>query len=86
MNIKASGKEILILVVDDDPSVLETFKLIGELFPAAQIDTAISATQAQALVSARSYDLVIIDIVMPDMDGFELCQLFKHHPHTSHAS
>jgi len=66
---KQNGK---ILIVDDDPDTTLIFKkaLMDEGFK--QVDTVNDPLLALKNFKAGSYDLLIIDIVMPQMDGFGL--------------
>ncbi len=65
-----------ILVVDDDPSIREviTFKLesAGHNFEEAG-----NGQEALDLFQARGADLIILDVGMPEMDGFELCRRIR---------
>jgi len=71
-----------ILVVDDEPDVLElvTYNLGQAGF---QTDTA--ADGAEALRKARSNapDLILLDLMLPEMDGLEVCKLLRRDAKTS---
>ena len=71
-----------ILVVDDEPDVLElvTYNLGQAGF---QTDTA--ADGAEALRKARSTapDLILLDLMLPEMDGLEVCKLLRRDAKTS---
>jgi DNA-binding response OmpR family regulator len=56
------------LVVDDEPHIVELLKecLEGEGY---QVDGAVTASQALELIRHTSYDFMILDIMLPDMDG-----------------
>jgi CheY-like chemotaxis protein len=60
-----------LLVVDDDPSIHE---LVGAMLAGKgwELDRAGSGDEALAHLKTRSYDLVLSDILMPDMDGLTL--------------
>ncbi len=65
---KNSGKKKLILLVDDDPAILEIFSLL--LREAGyRVDTAEHALAAMASVVRQRPDLVLADIRMPIVDG-----------------
>ncbi len=75
-------KQPLILVVDDEPAILELVTDI--LLPAGYlVNTATNGKEALAAVQAHPYDLVITDMIMPQMGGMELVQYLRlHHPET----
>ena len=61
-----------ILIVDDDEMV--RIALNELLKPEGyEIDSAGSAKEALNKIDEKSYDLLMLDIIMPEMDGFELC-------------
>jgi two-component system cell cycle response regulator len=65
-----------VLVVDDIPAnvkLLET-KLSAEYF---DVLTASSGPDALAICEQGLCDLVLLDVMMPDMDGFEVCRRLK---------
>jgi diguanylate cyclase (GGDEF)-like protein len=72
-----------ILFVDSDPAVGRTFRrTVGQL--QFEIDIASSAEEALALSRRISYPIVVTDMHMPDIDGFELVELLtKHNPETT---
>ena len=69
----------IVLVVDDSPGTLgvlnETLEQAGYTVLMAQ-----SAASAMAVISRVLPDLVLIDAVMPEMDGFEACRRMKRNP------
>lgn len=72
-----------ILVVDDIPAnvrLLEA-KLSSEYF---DVITAANGPQALEIARRESPDIVLLDVMMPGMDGFEVCQRIKSDPVTSH--
>lgn len=64
-----------ILVVDDEPVNLRVLKQI--LQEHYQLMFATNAKQAQELLKKELPDLILLDVMMPDMTGFELCALLK---------
>lgn len=60
-----------ILVVDDMPETVETLHDLLET-EGATVQMAISAAEALRLIKKTNFDLVITDIAMPDMDGYEM--------------
>ncbi|WP_373288910.1 hybrid sensor histidine kinase/response regulator [Paenibacillus nasutitermitis] len=69
---------IHILVVDDDPVNLNV--LVGILSSEPYtVTTATSAREALALLGSRQWDLLIADVMMPQMSGYELTQKVREH-------
>jgi PAS domain S-box-containing protein len=68
-----------ILCVDDDPEVL-TF--IGRLLEGegVEVDRCTSGTEALERIATREYGLVLLDIAMPGIDGWETCRRIKSDP------
>ena len=64
-----------ILIVDDDPDVVEVVNLCFSLrWPDAHLISCSTGQDALAHVEKDKPDLVLLDIVLPDMDGFQVCQ------------
>jgi DNA-binding response OmpR family regulator len=64
-----------VLVVDDEPEIIEVVNLcFGLRWPEAEVISAGSAEEALDLIEGRAPDLVLLDIVLPGMDGFTVCQ------------
>jgi len=60
------------LIVDDEPDITSFFQNALSNKGFEQVDTVNDPLLALKNFKAESYDLLIIDIVMPEMDGFEL--------------
>ena len=72
-----------VLVVDDLPpnvKLLEA-RLNAEYFETL---TAFNGEEALALCEQGKCDIVLLDVMMPSMDGFEVCRRLKAHPATAH--
>ena len=72
-----------VLVVDD---VLANVKLLEARLSAEYFDvvTAASGTDALAICERAECDVVLLDVMMPHMDGFEVCRRLKSNPVTHH--
>ena len=70
------GNESRILIVDDEPLNL---KLMEALLTSAKYSVVKSSSGPDALkaVSGSQFDLIILDVMMPGMDGFEVCRRLK---------
>ncbi len=75
-------KEIKILLVDDEPDILEIvgFNLQQEGF---QIFTATNGHEAIAKAKKERPQLIIMDVMMPEMDGMEACEAIRKIPELS---
>lgn len=72
-----------ILVVDDIPANVKLLeaRLIAEYF---DVLTAVDGFEALSICQTDQVDLILLDIMMPGMDGFEVCERLKADPHTAH--
>ena len=65
-----------ILVVDDDEMVLMALEEL--LSPEGYaVHTVLSGAEALKKLDQNGYDLLVLDIIMPEMDGFELCKRIR---------
>lgn len=71
-----------ILLVDDDPDFVEATKIVLESAP-YQVEVAYDGTEALAKVHEEKPDLIILDIIMPEQDGFKVCKALKEDPELS---
>ncbi len=70
--------KIKILSVDDNPDNLLIIKaLLDDLFPEVSVFTALTGVKGIELAAAEDPDVILLDIVMPEMDGFDVCKLLK---------
>jgi two-component system phosphate regulon response regulator PhoB len=68
-----------ILVVDDEPDILELvrFNLVQA---GLQVETAATAEQALAALRRSPFDLVVLDLVLPDRPGTDVCREIRRDP------
>lgn len=73
-----------VLLVEDS---MPTRKLMSNLLikQGLKVETAIDGAQALDVLPKISPDLVVLDIVMPNMNGYELCRQIKSNPKTQHV-
>jgi DNA-binding response OmpR family regulator len=73
-----------IIIIEDEPDILEvlSYNLRREGF---EIMSATDGNQGLALVKRELPDLVLLDLMLPGMDGVELCTNIKKHPQTQHT-
>jgi two-component system, OmpR family, KDP operon response regulator KdpE len=69
-----------ILVVDDDPQIRRVMRvtLTAEGYEVSEVS---SGEEALERLHCENYDLVLLDVVMPDIGGIEVCRTLRHGPH-----
>ena len=70
------GNQTRILVVDDEQSITDfvSFNLQKEGY---EVDTAAAGDEAVEMAGAGDYDLVILDVMLPGLDGYEVCRRIR---------
>lgn len=73
-----------ILIVDDEPDIRELieYNLRKEGY---QVTTAVNGKEAIKLAKENTPDLIILDIMMPEMDGIEACRIMRTMPEFRHT-
>ena len=74
--------EHTVLLVDDNAQNLELLEIYMEDLPEVRVVTATNGLEAMAKVAEESPDLILLDIMMPKMSGFEVCKRIKSDPKT----
>ena len=70
-----------VLVVDDEPMNL---RILGEVLRNhCRVSVATCGPDALEIARAQQPELILLDVMMPDMDGFEVCRRLKADPATS---
>ncbi|WP_190810004.1 response regulator transcription factor [Flagellimonas sp. S3867] len=72
-------KDIKILLVDDEPDILEivSYNLSSEGY---QVYTAKNGVEGVAKAKKKNPHLIILDVMMPEMDGIEACEIIRNTP------
>ena len=80
-NVEPAGtSRFTVLVVDDTPKNLQ---VVGNLLKKHyQVDVATHSKQALEKISKRPPDLILLDIMMPEMDGYEVCRCLRDNTQT----
>jgi len=68
-----------ILIVDDDPSICDTLTTMLQ-FKGYETRVASNGREALAMARAEPPDLVLLDVMMPEVDGLEVCRAFQQDP------
>lgn len=70
-----------ILVIDDDPDIVElvreTLETEGYL-----VDSALSCREAEEYLAEKIPDLIVLDLILPDGDGYDLCRMITQNRKT----
>ena len=74
-----------ILIIDDEPNSLKTFKdAITRYLPDLEIIHALSGEEGLRIAKQTQPDTIVLDIIMPGMDGYEVCRRLKASESTQH--
>jgi two-component system, OmpR family, response regulator len=65
-----------VLVVDDEPNIRELVQ-VALKFHGCAVTTSATGTDALALAQTADPDLIVLDVVLPDIDGFEVCRRLR---------
>ena len=68
-----------VLVVDDEPNIVMSLRFLMER-EGFQVEVAATGQAAVAALDRQPADLVLLDIMMPELDGFEVCQRIRSNP------
>jgi DNA-binding response OmpR family regulator len=66
-----------ILLVDDEQGILDIFILLLQKEGFQEIKTATSGDEALSIVKNYNLDLILLDVTLPDIDGFQLCSQIR---------
>jgi sigma-B regulation protein RsbU (phosphoserine phosphatase) len=71
----------VVLAVDDTPENLDVVK--GILVPEYKVKVVTSGAVALKIVEKQPPDIILLDVMMPEMDGYEVCRRLKANPATA---
>ena len=66
-----------ILLVEDEQRLADNIKLIVEQEMDCLVDTCFNGTDGYDLASTRHYDVIILDLMLPGMDGLEILRRLR---------
>lgn len=69
-----------VLVVDDQADIRRVLKAYLESVHGSQVTEAVNGLDALAKLSAAAFDLIITDLIMPEMNGLELVGSLRRNP------
>src|SRR5512147_1466025 len=73
-----------VLVVDDEPDIVElvTYNLSKEGFA---VSSAFDAEEALAKLRKEKFDFIVLDLMLPGIQGMEICRIMRNDPRTKHT-
>ena len=79
---KRGGKPLSVLIIDDEANIRDVFRDFCTTSPHFVVTTAPGGREALDLVEKRDFDIVTVDLVMPEMSGLEAIAAIKRQkPH-----
>ncbi|HET6580606.1 MAG TPA: response regulator [Methanoregula sp.] len=66
-----------VLLIDDEPALLEVLKLFSERSREMSVHTAQSATEALKILPEKTFDAIIVDYDMPELNGIEFLKILR---------
>ena len=71
--MNADDQRVHILVVDDEPNIVDVISMALR-FEGFEVESAANGAEAIAAVAARRPQLLVLDVMLPDIDGFEVAR------------
>lgn len=66
-----------ILIIEDDPLIIDLVRIHLRTLP-AEVNAAVTGRAGLGQLALQSVDLCILDVMLPDMDGIEICRQIRH--------
>jgi len=73
-----NARRLRLLVIDDDPDFLDLFSCIATQWPSVEVTSASNGFEGLVLIGKFRPDVVVTDLSMPGIDGFEMLRLLTH--------
>jgi DNA-binding response OmpR family regulator len=71
-----------ILIIDDDPDTIAFLNIVFTV-RGRELTGAHTGTEGLRLAHERRFDLILVDVMMPDIDGYEVCRRLRADPATA---
>ena len=71
-----------ILIIDDDPDTIEFLRIVFTV-RGRELTGAHTGLEGLRLAHERHFDLILVDVMMPDIDGYEVCRRLRADPATA---
>ena len=83
---RGTSRERSVLIVDDEPDIREVVRRwLKELDEELRVEEACDGYEAGIKIGSMKPDLVILDVMMPRVNGIQLCQSVKNNPKTQNV-
>ncbi|WP_155591367.1 response regulator transcription factor [Lysinibacillus cavernae] len=69
--------DVAILLVDDEPAILDMLQMVLNKEGFRQIDRASTAQEALKACERKQYDMILLDVMLPDKSGFDICPFIR---------
>lgn len=73
-----------VLIVDDEPNILMSLEFLLKK-SGYQVFIARDGREALGIIESEVPDIILLDVMMPEVDGYEVCQKVKNNAQTSHV-
>jgi CheY-like chemotaxis protein len=74
-----------VLIIDDEPTIIEVVvRAVQQLGEGIEVATASDGFEAGLQIATFKPDLLVLDLMMPQIDGFEVCRVVRKSPSTAH--
>ena len=68
-----------VLIVDDEKLIVKGIRFSLEQ-DGMEVDCAYDGEEALAMIQSKEYDIILLDVMLPKKDGFEVCQKVREFP------